>query len=310
MRKLNAEKKEVAVPAASISIRGYQSDSPASRTGTSGETKNIDKAPPTMSISRTATSGSSLTALLSKKLEDTPAPSARTRKRSGKESKDVSSGSWTDAVVRPVEECELIDKKNVKVNEGEVKSDRNDIRSGVDNNQVWSKDSKHMKQLDKEVPNQRQEHSKYNQENTKGAENKKRDAKEEVDVQKSNRNKFISNPLRRSLKSRKSIKRQGSVKRGQQKQSTEERAVVPENKGDDPKKAQEQVDPLNFIEIRSAAQWKAISQRISWKFDDCAEEASSAAEEEKPSGKTRVLPKNRVGAVTLKAPQFDDLPNE
>ena len=308
MRKLNAEKKEVAVPAASISIRGYQSDSPASRTGTSGETKNIDKAPPTMSISGTATSGSSLTALLSKKLEDTPAPSARTRKRSGKESKDVSSGSRTDAV-RPVEECEPIDKKNVKVNEGEVKSDRNDIRSGVDNNQVWSKDSKHMKQLDKEVPSQRQEHSESNLENTKGAENKKRDAKEEVDVQKSNRNKFISNPLRRSLKSRKSIKRQGSVKRGQQKPSTEERAVVPEKKVDDPKKAQEQVDPLNFIEIRSAAQWKAISQRISWKFDDCAEEAS-AAEEMKPPGKTRVLPKNRVGAVTLKAPQFDDLPNE
>ena len=308
MRKLNAEKKEVAVPAASISIRGYQSDSPASRTGTSGETKNIDKAPSTMSISRTATSGSSLTALLSKKLEDTPAPSARTRKRSGKESKDVSSGSWTDAVVRPVEECELIDKKNVKVNEGEVKSDRNDIKSGVDKNQVWSKDSKHMKQLDKEVPNQRQEHSESNLENPKGVESNKRDAKEEVDVQKSNRNKFISNPLRRSLKSRKSIKRQGSVKRGQQKPSTEERAVVPEKKVDDPKKAQEQVDPLNFIEIRSAAQWKAISQRISWKFDDCAEEAS--AEEKEPSGKTRVLPKNRVGAVTLKAPQFDDLPNE
>ena len=76
-----------------------------------------------------------------------------------------------------------------------------------------------------------------------------------------------------------------------------------------PKKADEEADPLNFIEIRSAAQWKAISQRISWKFDDCAEEASAAGEEE-PSGKKRVLPKNRVGAVTLKAPQFADLPKE
>ena len=84
--------------------------------------------------------------------------------------------------------------------------------------------------------------------------------------------------------------------------------MVPENKVEDTKKAHEQADPLNFIEIRSAAQWKAISQRISWKFDDCAEEAS--AEEKEPSGKTRVLPKNRVGAVTLKAPQFADLPKE
>ena len=78
---------------------------------------------------------------------------------------------------------------------------------------------------------------------------------------------------------------------------------------DDPKKADEQqADPLNFIEIRSAAQWKAISQRISWKFDDCPEETSATTEE--PSGKTRALPKNRVGAVTLKAPQFADIPNE
>ena len=168
-----------------------------------------------------------------------------------------------------------------------------------------------MKQLDKEIPNQRQEHSNSNKENTRGAENKaqKRDTKEEVEIQKSNRNKFISNPLRRSLKSRKSIKRQGSVKRFQPKPA-EEKAVVPEKKVEqaDPKKADEQADPLNFIEIRSAAQWKAISQRISWKFDDCAEEAS--AEEKEPSGTTRVLPKNRVGAVTLMAPQFADLPNE
>ena len=305
LRKSNAEKKE-AVASDASSTRGFGSDSPSSRRGTSGETKNIDKVTFTMSISRTSTSGSSLTALMSKKAEDTPAPLARTRKRSGKESKDVSSENVTDAV-RPVELCEPIDKKNVKVTEGDVKTkcDRNGIKSSGDKNQVWSKDSKHMKQLDKVVPNQKQEHSNSNKENTKGAENKaqKRDAKEEVEIQKSNRNKFVSNPLRRSLKSRKSIKRQGSVKRPQQKTSSEVASVV-----DDPKKAQEQADPLNFIEIRSAAQWKAISQRISWKFDDCADEASAA--EEELSGKTRVLPKNRVGAVTLKAPQFGDLPKE
>ena len=296
------EKKE---SASGIGSRGLQTDSLASKTGTSGETKIIDKETPTMmmSISRTAT-GSSLTTLMSKKAEETPPPLPRTRKRSGKESKDVSSGNQKDAA-RPV------DKKNIKVNERDVESkcDRKDIKSG-DKNQVWSKDRKHLKQIEKEIPNQRQEHSNSNKENTRGAENKaqKRDTKEEVEIQKSNRNKFISNPLRRSLKSRKSIKRQGSVKRFQPK-PCEDKAVVPENKVEQAKKADEEADPLNFIEIRSAAQWKAISQRISWKFDDCAEEASAAAEEE-PSGKTRVLPKNRVGAVTLKAPQFADLPNE
>ena len=37
---------------------------------------------------------------------------------------------------------------------------------------------------------------------------------------------------------------------------------------------------------------------------------AAGVEGEEPLGKTRVLPKNRVGAVTLKAPQFADLPNE
>ena len=304
------EKKE---SASGIGSRGLQTDSLASKTGTSGETKIIDKETPTMiplmSISRTAASETSFTTLMSKKAEETPPPLPRTRKRSGKESKDVSSGNQKDAV-RPAEECKPVDKKNIKVNERDVESkcDRKDIKSG-DKNQVWSKDSKHLKQIEKEIPNQRHEHSNPNKENTRGAENKaqKRDTKEEVEIQKSNRNKFISNPLRRSLKSRKSIKRQGSIKRFQPK-PCEETAVVPENKAE-PKKADEEADPLNFIEIRSAAQWKAISQRISWKFDDCAEEASASGEEE-PAGKTRVLPKNRVGAVTLKAPQFVDLPKE
>ena len=40
----------------------------------------------------------------------------------------------------------------------------------------------------------------------------------------------------------------------------------------------------------------------------CPEETSATTEE--PSGKTRVLPKSRVGAVTLKAPQFPDIPHE
>merc|ERR1712192_99112 len=108
--------------------------------GTSGETKSIEKATstlmPSVSMSRTATSGSSLTALMSKKAEATPPPLARTRKRSGKESKDVSSGNEKDAV-RPLEDCETFDKKNIKVNEGDVKSkcDGKDRKSG-ERNQV------------------------------------------------------------------------------------------------------------------------------------------------------------------------------
>ena len=53
----------------------------------------------------------------------------------------------------------------------------------------------------------------------------------------------------------------------------------------------ESIDPLNFIEIQSAAQWKAMSQRISWKFDEedesskgspLSEEDASAAESRLP----------------------------
>ena len=300
------EKKEPTSSGANI--RGLQGDSLA-RTGMSG-----DKVAPTMtpslvrrkSISRTAT-GSSLT---SKKAESPP-PSTRTRKRSGKEPKEVSTANQKEAV-KSAEESVSIGKKNLKGNEGELKTkcDRKDNES-AQKIEVWSKDRKHMKQIVSTVANKSQEDSNSNKENTRGVENRaqKRETKEEVEVQKSNRNKFISNPLRRSLKSRKSIKRQGSVKRAQARQSEEASAataVPKKSEQADPKKADDQTDPLNFIEIRSAAQWKAISQRISWKFDDCAEEDATEVE---PAGKTRVLPKNRVGAVTLKPPQFSDLPN-
>ena len=41
---------------------------------------------------------------------------------------------------------------------------------------------------------------------------------------------------------------------------------------------EDDLDPLNFISIKSAAQWKAISKRISWNFD----ENGSPEEEVKP----------------------------
>lgn len=35
---------------------------------------------------------------------------------------------------------------------------------------------------------------------------------------------------------------------------------------------EDEEDPLGFIEIKSAAQWKAVSKRISWNFEDKKEE--------------------------------------
>ena len=76
--------------------------------------------------------------------------------------------------------------------------------------------------------------------------------------QKVNPLRFVSNPLRRSLKTRKSLRRRGSTKMSN----------APETKAPTETKTRLETDPLGFLEIRSAAQWKAISQRISWKFDD------------------------------------------
>ena len=48
----------------------------------------------------------------------------------------------------------------------------------------------------------------------------------------------------------------------------------------------ESIDPLNFIEIQSAAQWKAMSQRISWRFDEDEgkEEATGEGTQQKEPG--------------------------
>ena len=37
---------------------------------------------------------------------------------------------------------------------------------------------------------------------------------------------------------------------------------------------EDEEDPLSFIQIKSAAQWKAVSKRISWNFDDASETAT------------------------------------
>ena len=299
-RKSNAEKKDP-MPNASWAL---QSDSRArpgiTSSKTLGDTKSTGNATSTVSpllgkksFSRTDT-GSTLTELSPKKVE-TPPPGARTRKRSGEGSKEISSDNTAEAV-KSVQKGGPNDKKAID-SDSKIKCDRKSIGC-TPSKQVLSKDSKHK------TPNEKGEKEQFNsdKENTKGLENgaQKRDVKEDVDNQRNNRNKFISNPLRRSLKSRRSIKRQGSVRRPQPKPSEE---VAP------PVKKSEQVeDPLNFIEIRSAAQWKAISGRISWKFDDCPEETEGVTDEE-PSRTMRSLTKKKMGAVTLKAPEFDDLPS-
>ena len=83
-------------------------------------------------------------------------------------------------------------------------------------------------------------------------------------MNRTNRNRFISNPLRRSLKTRKSIKRQGSIKK-----------AVPQNPDELASREEKpETDPLGFIEIRSAAQWRAVSQQISWRGDDIEDAAA------------------------------------
>ena len=50
----------------------------------------------------------------------------------------------------------------------------------------------------------------------------------------------------------------------------------------------ESIDPLNFIEIQSAAQWKAMSQRISWKFDEEDETGEGPPLKEASSAESRL----------------------
>lgn len=46
------------------------------------------------------------------------------------------------------------------------------------------------------------------------------------------------------------------------------------------KNTEEEEDPLSFIQIKSAAQWKAVSKRISWNFDEDTEKSSQIEEPE------------------------------
>ena len=86
---------------------------------------------------------------------------------------------------------------------------------------------------------------------------------------------FVCNPIRRSAKSRKSIKRNS---RYLQYGKTGPNSATSEEKQEE--------DPLSFIEIKSAAQWKSISHCVSWKFDE-KEEEDKKDENDESSSKIR-----------------------
>ena len=46
---------------------------------------------------------------------------------------------------------------------------------------------------------------------------------------------------------------------------------------------EEEEDPLSFIQIKSAAQWMAVSKRISWNFEETEETTDAAIKDEEPS---------------------------
>ena len=113
---------------------------------------------------------------------------------------------------------------------------------------------------------------------------------------------FPSNPLRRSAKSRRSLKRKQSFKK--RKSPSCPNVIVPE------KQAKEE-DPLDFIEIKSAAQWKAISQRVSWKFDDSEENVNNDEKDQKNKHIQRnpIDTPQQNSEITIKPPTKVDYPS-
>ena len=87
----------------------------------------------------------------------------------------------------------------------------------------------------------------------------------------------VKSTLRRSAKVRK------SVRRNKCRSLTE--AVTVSVSG--PAKADPEDDPLNSVEIQSAAQWKAISQRVSWKSRETSLDTEETEETEETCGGRR-----------------------
>ena len=105
---------------------------------------------------------------------------------------------------------------------------------------------------------------------------------------------FVKNPLRRSAKNRKMIKRNKC-------QETEH------------EQSREDQDPLKFLEIKSAAQWKAISGRVSWKGnterqDDLETERKERTKRRSRGRLTRGTGEGRERPVTICPPAVSDFP--
>ena len=100
---------------------------------------------------------------------------------------------------------------------------------------------------------------------------------------------FPSKPLRRSAKSRKSFKR------NRHKNAT--------------RKQSESNDPFDFIEIKSAAQWKSLTQRISWSVDN-QEDPEEKEKDNSVTTKIIKVPKIEAsGCITIKAPEAEMYPS-
>ena len=81
-----------------------------------------------------------------------------------------------------------------------------------------------------------------------------------------------------------------------------------------PPETEEEEDPLSFIQIKSAAQWMAVSKRISWNFEETETEegvkeepfaasvvATKGQEISEGNFSTSILPKNRTNYLTISA---------
>ena len=109
------------------------------------------------------------------------------------------------------------------------------------------------------------------------------------------------NPLRRSAKSRKSFKRQWSfnLKPKVTQHSPAEKDDISES------------DPLEFLEINSAAQWRSISQKVSWNFDN---DAYNNKKEQKHEDNIAIVEKGKKdflsdnSKVTIRVPSKMEFP--
>ena len=80
---------------------------------------------------------------------------------------------------------------------------------------------------------------------------------------------------------------------------------------DHKKQSDLELDPLNSVEIKSAAQWKAISKKITWKEEESADEERLCLEQKIRTHRNRKYKPRRSQPqrpITLKFPDLEDYP--